>query len=124
MLQPGLAAQPARVPTLPPYSRSLLKISVPVSVTLARKKQRASQILELGPGAIIQFDRSCEEALDLEVGGHRIAMGEAVKVGDKFGLRIIELVKTEERFVPVRRENSAAPAAQAASSKRFPVSRS
>jgi len=121
--QPSVAATSpgARAPSLPAYSRSLLKISVPVSVTLARKKQRASQILELGPGAIIQFDRSCEEALDLEVGGHRIAMGEAVKVGDKFGLRIIEMVRTEERFVPVRREN---PAAQAGSSKRLPVSRS
>ncbi len=120
-VQQGMPQQVARVTTLPPYSRSLLKISVPVSVTLARKKQRASQILELGPGAIIQFDRSCDEALDLEVGGHRIAMGEAVKVGDKFGLRITELVRSEERFVPVRREPQAA---QAASSKRFPVSRS
>ena len=117
----GAASPGARAPSLPAYSRSLLKISVPVSVTLARKKQRASQILELGPGAIIQFDRSCEEALDLEVGGHRIAMGEAVKVGDKFGLRITEIVQTEERFAPVRREN---PSAQTGSSKRLPVSRS
>ncbi len=102
---PGGEPSVASVRSLPPYSRSLLKIRVPVSVTLARKKQRASQVMELCPGAIIQFDRSCEEALDLEVGGHRIAMGEAVKVGDKFGLRITEMVQCDERFVPVRRSH-------------------
>ncbi len=89
--------------SLPAYSRSLLKIRVPVSVTLAHKKQLASQILELGPGAIIQFDRSCEETLDLEVGGLRIALGEAVKVGDKFGLRITEMVRPGEQYVPLKR---------------------
>ncbi len=92
--------------SLPPYSRSLLKIPLPVSVTLAHKKQLASQILELGPGAIIQFDRSCEETLDLEVGGLRVALGEAVKVGDKFGLRITEMVSPSERFQPIRRQGS------------------
>jgi len=86
---------------LPNYTRSLLHIEVPVIVTLAAKKQPVRQILELGPGSIIHFDKSCEEMLDLSVGERRIAQGEAVKVGDKFGLRITSLVLPEERFKPI-----------------------
>ena len=86
---------------LPPYTRSLLRIKVPVVVTLAEKRQKLSRIVELGPGSIIQFDKSCEEMLDLEVGNQAVACGEAVKVGDKFGLRITAMVLPDERFSPV-----------------------
>jgi hypothetical protein len=39
--------------------------------------------------------------LDLEAGGIPIAAGEAVKVGDKFGLRITSIRLPEERLLPV-----------------------
>ena len=64
---------------------------MPVVVTLAEKRQKLSRIVELGPGAIIQFEKSCEEMLELGVGDRRVALGEAVKVGDKFGLRITSI---------------------------------
>ena len=87
---------------MPPYTRSLLQITVPVVVTLAEKRQPLGRIIEFGPGSIIQFDKSCEEMLDLSVGNHRIACGEAVKVGDKFGLRITSITLPQERFYGVR----------------------
>lgn len=96
------AAKPARrsasADELPLYVRSLLRIRVPVVVTLAEKRQSLNRIMELGPGSIIQFEKSCEEMLDLDIGGRRVASGEAVKVGDKFGLRISGIVLPEERF--------------------------
>ena len=87
---------------LPGYTRSLLRIEVPVIVTLAAKKQAIGQIVELGPGSIIHFDKSCEEMLDLSVGEHRVAQGEAVKVGDKFGLRVTAVILPDERFQSVQ----------------------
>lgn len=87
---------------LPAYSRSLLKIKVPVVVTLASTKQPLSRILELGTGSIIQFEKSCDETLNLEVGDQCVAEGEAVKVGEKFGLRITAITMPEERFWVVR----------------------
>jgi len=93
----------ARLDDLPDYARSLLRIKVPVIVTLAEKRQPLGWIIELGPGSIIQFDKSCEEMLELDAGGRRIATGEAVKIGDKFGLRITSIVLPEERFRPVTR---------------------
>lgn len=83
---------------LPEYTRSLLRIRVPVRVTLAEKRQSIESIVRLGPGSLIQFEKSCEETLDLEVGEQRIARGEAVKVGDKFGLRVTSITLPEERF--------------------------
>ena len=87
---------------LPSYSRSLLRVKLPVLVTLAEKKQTLRRILELAPGSIIQFDKSCEDMLELAVGQQPVALGEAVKVGDKFGLRVTSMVLPEERFLPVQ----------------------
>jgi flagellar motor switch protein FliN len=92
----------ASTAALPSYARNLLRISVPVTVTLAEKKQPLDRIVELAPGSIIQFDKSCEQMLDLSAAGRKIAEGEAVKVGDKFGLRITSIVLPDERFEPVR----------------------
>lgn len=93
---------PASPESLPPYAKSLLRIRVPVVVTLARKRQDLARVMELGPGSIIQFDKSCEEMLELSVGDLQIAVGEAVKVGDKFGLRITSIVLPQERFQSVQ----------------------
>jgi flagellar motor switch/type III secretory pathway protein FliN len=89
---------------LPPYTRSLLRIKVPVVVTLAEKRQPLGKVVEMSPGSIIQFDKSCEEMLQLAVGNRPIACGEAVKVGDKFGLRITSIILPEERFRAVRKD--------------------
>lgn len=86
---------------LPSYARSLLRIDLAVRVALAHKRQRVEDIVGLGPGQIIQFNKSCDEMLDLMVGHQHVAKGEAVKVGDKFGLRITSIVMPEERFKKV-----------------------
>ena len=83
-VDPQTTAESASTETeLPPYTRNLLRIRVPVMVTLARKKQPVKSIVELVPGAIIQFNKSCEEMLDMHVGDQNVAQGEAVKVGDR-----------------------------------------
>ncbi len=87
---------------LPGHVRSLLRIKMPVVVTLAKKRQKLGEIVELGPGSMIQFDKSCEEMLELGVGDKPIAQGEAVKVGDKFGLRVTSVILPEERFQAVQ----------------------
>jgi flagellar motor switch protein FliN/FliY len=83
---------------LPSYSRSLLRIRVPVTVTLAAAKQSLDAILNIGAGSIIHFNKSCEDTLTLEVAGHKVAVGETVKVGDKFGLWITAMILPDERF--------------------------
>ncbi|MCA8997969.1 MAG: FliM/FliN family flagellar motor switch protein [Planctomycetaceae bacterium] len=71
--------------------RRVSHLSVTVSVRLAEKRIRLGQLLALSPGALITFSRSCEELLDLYVNNHRFCSGEAVKIGEKFGLKINEV---------------------------------
>ena len=83
----GVAAKPAASSgfdpeRLPNYARSRLKVLVPVSVRLATKKESVRDIIELAPGTIIKFEKSCEEHLQLYAGDQSIAEGEAMKSGD------------------------------------------
>jgi len=73
------------------HQDAVLKIRTAVSVTLAEKKEPLSKILALGSGALLTFDTHCDKPLELAVGGHVIATGETVKIGDKFGLRIRQI---------------------------------
>ena len=83
----------AELEQLPVYALGLLHIRVPVQVTLASQRKSIQEIIELGPGSIIKFDKTCDEPLDLLVGDRTVAQGEVVKVGDKFGLKISGIVK-------------------------------
>lgn len=83
----------AELAALPEYSRSLLQIMVPVRVTLASQRKSIHEIVELGPGSIVKFDKTCDQPLELCIGDRPVAQGEVVKVGDKFGLKISGLVK-------------------------------
>ena len=96
-------SQPLDFSGLPAYSRSLLKIQVPVRVVLASRKESLKEIVELAPGTIIKFDKACDELLHLHVGDQPVAEGEAVKVGDKFGFRVLAMLMPEEHFLKVRR---------------------
>jgi flagellar motor switch protein FliN len=91
-----------RLAQLPAYARSLLRIQVPVVVTLAATQQPVSRVVELAPGTILHFAKPCDEPLTLSVGHCEVAVGETVKVGEKFGLRLTSMVMPQERFDPVR----------------------
>jgi flagellar motor switch protein FliN len=78
-------------------NRNLLRIKVPVTITLASKKQTVGDIVDLVPGAILRFDKSCHGKLDLEIGTRRIAQGECVEVGNRLGLRLSTLILPSEQ---------------------------
>lgn len=95
--------RPGGIAQLPHYSRSLLKIHIPVSVHLATKRETVQEIVELVPGAIIKFEKGCDELLQMVVGGQLVAEGEAVKIGDKFGFRITSMLPPREHFIKAQR---------------------
>jgi flagellar motor switch/type III secretory pathway protein FliN len=77
---------------LPTHALGLLKIQVPVRVTLAAQRKSIHEIIELGPGTIVKFNKTCDEPLELNIGNRPFAIGDVVKVGDKFGVRISGLL--------------------------------
>ncbi len=70
-------------------------VPVTVSVRLAEKKVPLKQLMTISPGALLTFNKSCEDLLDLYVNNVPFCRGEAVKVGEKFGLKINEIGRTE-----------------------------
>ena len=89
---------PRTLAELPPYAKTLLNIKVPIEVTLATTQMPIREVVELVPGSIIQFDKPCDALLSMSVGDVQVAEGDAVKVGDKFGLRVTSLTLPSERF--------------------------
>ncbi len=55
---------------------------------------------------MIQFDKSCDQPMTVEVGDCRIAEGDVVKIGDKFGVRISQVLHRGERFFPLDRSSA------------------
>lgn len=107
--QPPSAA--AMAANLPAHARSFFRVTAPVSVNLAHKKESVREIVEMAPGSILTFDKGCEELLELAIGDRVIAVGEAVKIGDKFGFRVVKIVPPEEQFRVVAAEARAQAAA-------------
>ena len=69
----------------------ILRLEVPVIVKLAERKLMLSEVMRLGTGAIIEFFKSSEEPLQLLINNKPIGLGETVKVGENFGLRITQI---------------------------------
>lgn len=82
----------ATPPTPVDHHRRVLDIETTLSVTLANKKIRLSELIDLVPGSMLNFDVHCDQPLTLMAAGTEIAVGETVKVGDKFGLQIRQFV--------------------------------
>lgn len=72
-------------------ARRLFHLPVSVSVRLAEKKIPMGQLLSITPGALITFSKPCEDLLDLYINNSRYCRGEAVKIGEKFGLKVHEV---------------------------------
>ena len=69
----------------------ILRLQVPVIVKLAERKLMLSEVMRLGTGAIIEFAKSSDEPLVLLINNKPIGLGETVKVGENFGLRITQI---------------------------------
>lgn len=69
----------------------ILRLQVPVIVKLAERRLSLSEVLRLGTGAIIEFSKASDEPLELLINNKAIGLGEAVKVGENFGLRLTQI---------------------------------
>ena len=55
-------------------------------------------ILEFGPGSIIELDKLAGEPVDILVNGKIIAKGEVVVIDESFGVRITDIIKPSKRI--------------------------
>jgi flagellar motor switch protein FliN len=81
----------------------LFDLELQVSVELARKDMAIQDILQLGEGSIIEFDKMPDENVDIYVNNRKIAKGEVVVIDDRFGVRITGLVNPSDRLKGITR---------------------
>ena len=81
----------------------LLDLNLSVSVELGKTTMMIKDILELGRGSIIEFDKLVSEAVDILVNGRKMAEGEVVVVDKHFGIRITSMVDPSERIKGLRK---------------------
>lgn len=79
--------------------RRILPIKIAVTVQLAECRMPLSKILDFTVGSIIEFDRLADSELDLIAKNTPIGTGNAVKCGEKFGLRVIKIEPKAQRLI-------------------------
>jgi flagellar motor switch protein FliN/FliY len=60
------------------------------------------EVLELGPGDVVELDRHVSEPVDLVVGDRIVARGEVVVASGNFALRITEVATPQLRLESIR----------------------
>jgi len=74
----------------------LLDVPLDIAVELGRARMSIQDLLALGPGSVIELDKIAGEALDILVNDRLVARGEAVAVGDRYGVRIVEIIDSSK----------------------------
>ena len=74
----------------------VMDIPVTLSMELGRTRISIQELLALNSGSVVELLRMADEPMDILVNGRLVAHGEAVVIGDKFGVRLTDVVSAKE----------------------------
>ena len=76
----------------------IMDVPLQVTVELGRTQKLIKDILEFGPGSIIELDKLAGEPVDILVNGKAIAKGEVVVIDESFGVRVTDIIHPSKRL--------------------------
>lgn len=76
----------------------IMDVPLQVTVELGRATRMIRDILEFGPGSIVELDKLAGEPVDILVNSKIIAKGEVVVIDESFGVRITDIVHPSKRL--------------------------
>ena len=82
---------------LEPNLDVILDVPVTLSLEVGRTEMSVGNLLRLTQGAVVELERSAGEPLDVMVNGALVAHGEIVVINDKFGIRLVDVVKNPDQ---------------------------
>ena len=103
MMQQPVNVQPAQFASFsnvpmgvyqPENINLIMDVPLEVTVELGRTSKSISDILDFGPGKIIELERVAGEPIDVLVNGKFVAKGEVVVIEESFGVRITEIINS------------------------------
>jgi flagellar motor switch protein FliN len=94
---------PVRAAPIPPPPSSkgqeklelLMDVELDVVLRFGGRNILLKEILDLGPGSVVELDRTIQDEADLLLDGRLVARGEVVVVERNFGIRITEVLPTQ-----------------------------
>mgnify|MGYP001274534955 CR=1 FL=1 len=75
----------------------LENIEVKLTVEVGSTELKIRDLLRLNEGSVVELERLAGDPLDILANGVKIAKGEVVMVGERFGIRFTEVADPEER---------------------------
>ncbi len=76
----------------------VMDIPVVLSMEIGQTRMTIGEVLSLGKGSIVELQRMANEPLDVLVNGKLVAHGEAVVIGESFGVRLTDVISPNERL--------------------------
>jgi len=80
----------------------LLDVELEATLRFGCCEMPLGEILELGPGDVVELDRHVSDPVDLIVGDKIVARGDVVLINGNFGLRITEVAEPQKRLESIR----------------------
>lgn len=80
----------------------LYDIELDATLQFGSKEMLLRDVLDLGPGDVVELDRHLAEPVDLVVGDRIVARGEVVVAHGNFALRILEVATPQMRLESIR----------------------
>lgn len=80
----------------------LCDIDLEATLRFGAREMTLHEVLELGPGTVVELDRHVTEPVDLVVGDRIVARGEVVVVSGNFALRVTEVATPQLRLESIR----------------------
>ncbi len=98
------ATPPAPLPPagISPGIELLLDVELEAALRFGCREMPLGDILDLGPGDVVELDRHVAAPVDLIVGDKIVARGEVVLINGNFGLRISEVAEPRKRLESIR----------------------
>lgn len=87
---------------LAPGIELLLDVELDASLRFGCREMPLGELLDLGPGDVVQLDRHVADPVDLIVGDKIVARGEVVLINGNFGLRVTEVTAPRKRLESIR----------------------
>jgi len=75
----------------------LENIDVKLTVEVGGAEIKLRELLRINEGSVIELERLAGDPLDILANGTKIAKGEVVMIGERFGIRFTEVVDPKQR---------------------------
>ncbi len=70
-----------------------MDIELEATLRFGSREMTIGEVLDLGPGDVIELDRQADDVVDLLIGDKIIARGIAVLCNGRYGLRVTEVAE-------------------------------